>query len=171
MSVRIRLGKGGTLEAIGTLKEVKRRMRDLRPPMRVGAVALTKLIDDSFEEQRHPGGAKWQDIKRKTKKARAKRRRSKSSSTRILIDTGRLRRSWFARVKGRKVIEFGTNVPYGAPHQAGAPKRKIVARRMGPVRLVGTRWELVTTGPAGKYFTTLRRSILDYIRTGRVAWR
>ena len=184
MAVKLRLRKGGTIEAMGELRDVKRRILDLRPPMRVGAAALTRLIDDTFDQQRAPGGAKWQDIKQATKDARrspkrgrgkkrksGRRARPPNTSARILIDTGRLRRSWFARPKGRKEIEFGTNVPYAGVHQAGSTKKNIVARRMGPVRLVGTRWEFVTTGPAGRYYSTLRRVILDYIRTGRVVWR
>ena len=149
--------------------KVNSRMQvTLTPALKAMAAEIDLLIDDTFDTQSGPSGQKWKDIKDATKKRRAKRRKSKSTSARILMDTGVLRRSWFTRVRPPRTVVFGTNVPYAAPHQAGAPKANIVARRMAPVRLVGGRWQLVRSGPAGAMWNRVREQVLRYIATGKV---
>lgn len=148
--------------------KIKNRTLFLGPPLKAMAQEIATLIDDTFDQQTGPSGEAWAPLKPATKKRRARRRKSSAASARILQDTAVLRRSWFARFKPPNLVVFGTNVPYAAPHQAGSKNGSLPARRMGPVRLVGGRWQLIRSGPAGAAWNRVREQIARYIATGKV---
>ena len=150
-------------QVVARVGDMAKRMRDLTPVLRIGALDIDRLIDDSFEQQRGPGGALWAPLKRSTIKSRNRRR--KQSRPRTLQDTGRLRRSWNARATASSIV-FGTNVPYARFHQQGG--NRIPARRQAPAERIAGVWKLITRGPAGRVLERLRRSIDKYVRTGRV---
>jgi phage gpG-like protein len=88
-----------------------------------------------------------------------------SAGVTILVDTGRLRGSMFARGT-RTGLAFGTNTPYAAPHQTGG--RRLPQRAFLPVEM-GAAPRLMSTGPAGTHWTRVRDSVRRYIATGEVA--
>jgi hypothetical protein len=82
----------------------------------------------------------------------------------ILVDTGRLRSSVFARAQPNG-LQFGTNVRYAAPHQTGT--RRMPRRAFLPIDGSGP-YTLTATGPAGTHWQRARESVRRYIRTGEV---
>ena len=75
------------------------------------------LVVRNFNRQTDPYGRKW-----KPSDSRTKRR----SSSKALIDTGNLRASIRAEVKGYSVVRIGSDLVYAPVHQYGAvitPKR------------------------------------------------
>jgi phage gpG-like protein len=186
------------------------RAANMQEIMNTAAVDMLTLIDDSFREQRDPGGKPWQELEDSTKRARlydflfgrnrgkkqktlAKRsygtlkrkrtqgekaqetlRRSRKLSDKqtvkkmqymgdmkALIDTGRLRKSWWSRAHSTG-IKFGTNVSYASVHQMGG--KDIPARPMAPIEYTGGQWRFMFRGPAGAYYDQLLFVINDYIQ-------
>ena len=100
------------------------------------------------------------------------RRRSEAAASAIfnakpLIDTGRLRGSIFARGKTTG-LQFGTNVPYGPPHQVGASNGRPPQRAFLPADSTGSAFTLSATGPGGDFWRDARSRISRFIRTGEV---
>lgn len=149
----------GAREATQSLEAMAARLRDLTPVTQVIAADTAALIDDSFAQSRDPSGTAWEPLKPATV---ARRRGNKAT---ILVDTGRLRGSIFARGQ-RTGVQFGTNVPYAAPHQIGG---RLPRRAFLPVEMASpSAFQLMTAGPAGQHWDRARESVSHYIRTGEV---
>lgn len=99
----------------------------------------------------------------------------KEKGRKPLVDTARLRNSISARAH-KTGFAFGTNVVYAAAQHFGNPKNKVFGRARGPIPARpffpiasdGSRFELMTTGPAGRHWSNVRRMVATYIRTGRI---
>lgn len=90
------------------------RCKDLSSPLKAGAEAIKKLIDDSFKNGVSPiGTGPWQELKPST----IEHRRNKSKK--ILVDTSHLRANAFARAEGNSIV-FGDNMVYAGPQQFGS---------------------------------------------------
>lgn len=150
--------KSNVEEVEAELEGIESRVRDLTPALRVGAAAIDKLVDDTFQQKRDPAGRPWSPYKPSTVKKHKGRVRS------LLQNTARLRRSWTARAT-KSAIVFGTNVPYARFHQEGTKHMK--ARRMAPAEKVGGRWRLIAVGPAARVLERIRQAISRHVTGGR----
>ena len=128
--------------------------------MAAGAEEIRALIADSFGGSRAPDGEPWEPL------APATIARRRGSSSKPLLDTGRLANSITAE-PSRTALTFGTNVEYAGPHQLGTAD--IPQRRFLPVDRLGGKWMLDASGPAGKSWARVSRYIARYIATGRVS--
>lgn len=100
--------------------------------------------------------------KRKKKRKPAAR----AEKIKILQDTGVLRGGWNARGFPDSIV-FGTNVPYAGVHQRG--NSTTPARHMAPVSFMGgNNWRFIITGRAAKAFKKIRRTLVRYVKTGKV---
>lgn len=149
------------------------RMRDMSPALEVVVADTQALISDSFAAQAAPNGVAWAPRTPASLRIRVARRGSAGNT---LTDTARLRNS-VAVERGPTTLRFGTNVAYGAAHQLGAqvrvfgrgPAKTLPARQFLPVdSLGGGRFGLMTTGPAGAHWASMRAIVSEYLRTGRV---
>ena len=174
----MRITVAGLTQAQAKIQAMAARCRDMRPIMAEGAAAIVTLIDDSFRQQREPGGKPWTPLAPGTVEARLMRKKSMRSkrgtglnkrgqaavgSEKILIDTGRMRASSFA-TSGPRSIKFGTNTVYAATQQLG--RGAIPPRPFLPVTQQGGRFVLTETGPAGVAFQRIRERLRAYV-TGR----
>lgn len=82
----------------------------------------------------------------------------------ILVDTGQLSGSLFARVLGKNTIEFGANKSYITYHQTGT--KKLPRRMVAPVEYYGGRWHEIRTGPAKAFFDALEQRIGMHVEVG-----
>jgi phage gpG-like protein len=134
-----------------------RRTTDLGPAMKVGAEAVQRLIQNTFQTSKSPVGAKWDALDEKT----IAKRRKKSSTP--LVDTGKLRLSMYAR-GGARSIAFGTNTGYAGFQQFGT--RYIPARPFLPITSSG---ELTTSSPPAKtVFDRISAQVGNYIVNGKL---
>lgn len=161
-------------DARKALEAMAARAKNLRPVLEVQALAIKKLIDDSFRQSRSPDGTPWLPNAASTV--------ARKGSAKPGINTSVLRDSVDAVASGND-IRFGTNVPYAAPNQYGGTrtgnlKRKSGARAKGtafrvtqparpfmPFTIAGT---LITIGPASNVFRRLARAVGVYVTTGEI---
>lgn len=153
MTVSVR----GADEVGAKLAGVSARLRDLTPQTTVIAADVMTLVDDSFAGGRAPDGSTWAPLAESTLRQRR--------GTTTLVDTGALRSSISARAT-RTGLMFGTNIPYGRPHQTGG--RRLPQRAFLPVDISGTGWSLTERGPAGDFWRRAREAIANFVRTGEV---
>jgi len=91
------------------LDRLLRRVSDATPLMDdIGAMLVTST-QDRFERGVDPEGTAWKQSDRVTRA---------QGNAQTLVDTGRLMTS-ITHVPGNNEVEVGTNVIYGAIHQAG----------------------------------------------------
>jgi len=91
-----------------------------------------KWVDENFIKQGALlQGEKWKELAPSTLKARRTRKRKRTSSTKILIDNGDLRKSFGTRFSD-KGIYLGTEKTYAIYHESDAPRRILPQRRMLP---------------------------------------
>lgn len=168
----MRVSVTGMAEIQAQIDGLKSRLRDMSPVLDVVVADTAALIDDAFDAQSSPSGVQWAPRTAASLQIRARRR---GSPGRTLIDTGRLRSS-IAVERGPTTLRFGTNVAYGAVHQLGGNVRvfgrgspkSVPARPFLPVDGSAGRFGLMTTGPAGAHWASVRRMVAEYLRTGRV---
>lgn len=181
----MRISVSGLVETEEALRALQERLTDLTPVMEVAASDTTTLIDDSFDSESSPDGSPWAPHRAATLSIRANKRRSGASrrrsrglatGARILQDSLRLRRSITGSAFSSG-FAFGTNVPYGTPHQLGASIRvfgnekapaTIPARPFLPVTGSRGQYQLMTSGRAGEHWTRVRSMIERYILTGEI---
>jgi phage gpG-like protein len=101
-------------------------------------------------------------IKKLTRKQSAKATKY-MNTMKILIDTGRLRKSWYAKAMPWG-IRYGTKVVYAGTHQAG--RESVPARPMAPVEWKGGRWVFMTTGRVTRFLQQVREDIFRYVNKG-----
>lgn len=94
---------------------------DLRPAFRDMGEYLLRAERARFAAQRGPDGRAWAPLS-----AEYQRRKKKHPELKLVFD-GFLRDLMRYQVRGQS-LEFGTDRPYGATHQFGAPARGIPAR-------------------------------------------
>jgi len=133
-------------------------------------------MQNAFRDETGPDGQQWAPLAESTIESRAGRIKSKKTKkkikktggTKILVDSGRLKNSMFARAKGN-AIEFGSNVAYLAPHQLGTDRAgkkhnvKIPRRIIAPVVKRGGFWTLVDSGPAKAVFFKIMTDLKRFI--------
>ena len=159
----MRIEVRGLDEVQSQLSDIAARAEDLSPILEVVVQDIRTAIDDSFNEQSSPSGARWQPLAQSTLDRR------KGTSATILVDTGRLRNS-IAVSWTRKSISFGTNVAYGGAHQFGYTPRRLPARPFMPVESDGGGGSrLMTGGRASALWEQARADVDHYIRTGEIA--
>lgn len=186
--LRMSMSSKGIAEAKGKLGRVQRKLVDLRPVLKVGAIDIETLMANCFENQADPSGNEWRDLTIATKDARARRgkkamRRDEygdltekaiqireerwAAGFKILWVTGvHLKNKMFARAKNRS-IEFGSNSILLKYHQLGTKNKngseRMVARMIAPVEKRGSNWALIRRGPAQSVFTELENQLRKYI--------
>ncbi len=133
-----------------------RRSENLTPAMKVGAEAVTRLLQLGFTNSKSPTGLDWKELKKATVKKRRK------NSDKPLLDLENLRKSSVA-VHGARSITFGSNRKYAGFHQFGT--RYIPARPFLPITAQG---ELTMAGPAKTVFDRIFRSVGNYIVNGKL---
>lgn len=103
-----------------SLESMKRRSRDLLPPLHQGGILMLRSIDLNFRQSGRP--RKWKPLSKLT----LKRKVQAGFSSKPLIRTGLLKRSITFSVVGKTKLSIGTPVLYGSYHQFGTkfiPKR------------------------------------------------
>lgn len=169
----MRVTVSGLAEVQEQIDGLKARLRDMSPVLDVAVADTQALIDDAFDAQASPGGVQWAPRTAASLQIRTRRR---GDPGRTLQDTLRLRSS-IAVSRGPTTLRFGTNVAYAGLHQLGgsvrvfgrgAPKN-VPARQFLPVESQGGgRYRLMTSGPAGAHWASVRRTVAEYLRTGRI---
>lgn len=173
------------------------RLADLRPLLNVVAAEIETLIDDSFKSQASPSGQPWQALSGVTVFRRIARKRGRDGTTyqsrrvirrgaltaraakqmapggmKALIDTGRLRRSIFAKASGRSAVVFGAaKLPYARAQTWGNPANRmfggapapIPARPFLPVNADGSK---MFGGASGRFWAALPGRVRNYVVTG-----
>jgi len=149
------------------------RARDLTKPLKAGALALAKLVDDSFHFSRAPSGESWKPLKKASIKSRRRARGKKGKAlqrllqtSKPLVDTRRLRKSIFA-VGTKSTIQFGARsiANYGLYHQWGTPT--VPRRAFLPVERVKNQFVFMAVGPAAALQNKIKNLIIKYILEGR----
>lgn len=109
--------------AIGKLNDLGSKRTFTAIAKNVGK-ELVLLVDEGFEAESAPSGAKWPKLKKPSEKRRVGK---------ILQDTGGLRDSVHAEVKG-DVVTVGPTKEYAIHHQYGTNGRKEDSTRFQPVK-------------------------------------
>jgi len=147
------------------LSAAGQRMQNVSPALEVAAQELDVLIQQAFDSETSPSGAKWRPLAPSTIKRRNGRGRG------ALDLTGRLRRSFRYTVRGNQLRLYNTS-GYFDPHQRGDRKRtppRPPQRAMVPFHaLGGGTYRLMSTGPAARWAARMRAHIKRYIIRGRV---
>lgn len=84
---------------------------------------LVTLVDDGFESESTPSGAKWAPLKKPSRRRRGGK---------ILQDRGKLRSSIHYRLQGDEVL-VGTKLFYATFHQSGTSGRSAPETRNQPI--------------------------------------
>lgn len=117
--------------AIGKLLKAAKSCKSLEHAIVEGAVAAAKeterLIAEGFREQKSPYGRRW-----------PARKDPKSGSHPILDKTGKLKRSWSVKARGKGLLIRTTGVDYARYHQSGT--KRMPARRMVPEGKLPPKW-------------------------------
>ena len=120
----------GIHEAIAKLQSIANKAKNLAPVHRHIGNILQNAIEESFEREASPFGAKWKptsvrsihssyDKKTHTKKGRqTKAFQRYASGKKTLTDKGTLSSSFTVNAS-RDNVTVGTNLPYAAIHQFG----------------------------------------------------
>ena len=143
----------------GSIADMEERAKNLEPVLKGRAQTLMTMIDDSFVKGRSPAGNKWAPLAPSTVKKKRK------NSDKILVDTGVMRQSVFAKAEGRSIL-FGVSgeaTKRAAVHIFGRDVRR---RSFLPVDGKGT--PVFNQGPALKWIKRLRKRIITYIIRGKV---
>lgn len=178
-----RINCPGGLTAFQHSKDRAKRARNLRPALTAGAMAIEKLVADSFRDSVTPEGKAWLPLAESTVKRRRK------GSDKPLIDTGILKNSVYSRADSKSIV-FGTNVPYAAAQNFGASIKRVgitkTKFRGSYVRGTGkaytirippraflpwdaNRGEFMTYGAAGLVQQKIYKYIQSYLETGKVS--
>lgn len=187
--VKISMRQTGIAEAKGKIKEMRRRILDLKPVLKIGARDIETLMANRFEREEDPAGKPWAPLAESTIEARvrrgaaAKKRTKKGALTKgaekiraarratggikKLVISARLKNSLFARAYSTAIV-FGSNVVYLSYHQEGTTDKEenpvIPPRAIVPVEKRGSTWALIRRGPAGAVFDAIEKSIKDYVK-------
>lgn len=147
----MRLTAAGITKADADLRAMVDRVRNLKSAMDAGANDIRTLIDTAFRNSQDPStGKAWDSLAQSTIDKRRK------SSSKPLVDTGRLRGSVTTEATN-KTISYGTNVEYAGFHQFGTkhiPMRAFMPTAFDP------------NTPAGKTIERIRNRIRNFILTG-----
>ena len=104
--------------------EIERRLRAGKMQLMVDLEAVsTKFFLDSFRKQGWDDGAlhRWQEVKRRIPGTKAFKSARPSSRTRsILVQSGRLRRGFYTRIRRMDIIQIANSTPYAQVHNEGA---------------------------------------------------
>lgn len=165
--MRLTMRSNGIAEAQGKLSNMRARVANLHPVLKVGARRIDNMMKNCFRESTGPDGVKWAPLQKSTIDSRAtkvkdkkKKKAIRGGKAKILVDSGRLKDSMFARAK-QNAIEFGSNVGYLAPHQLGG--KEIPRRLIAPVVKRGGFWTLVDRGPAKAVFYKIQTELRKFI--------
>lgn len=105
------------------LDEIERRLRAGKPKLMVDLEAVSeRFFLASWRKQGWDDGSlqRWQEVKRRIPGTRAYNSARKSSRTRsILVQSGRLRRSFYTRIRRNDIIQIANSAPYAQPHNEG----------------------------------------------------
>lgn len=159
--LRIRVNAQGPKKA---LDEVRRRLANLEPGLRVPAEIIKREIDQAFLGSRAPDGVAWAPLAPAT----LARKRAQGFSIKPLIRRGArgLRGQIVSRATQRGIrVGIGPLTPYGVFHQYGTVR--IPARPFLPVRGTPSAPVLMTAGPMARALTEIRKAIVKYLLTGR----
>ena len=193
----------GLTEVGSSLRARVARMKNLEPAMRVIAAAVDQLVDDSFRNQASPSGTPWAPLSGVTVYRRIARKKSGDRITyqmrrvmtkrgkltkraqgllapgamQRLTDTGRLRRSLFARGEAKAVAFGASKVAYARAQHFGNPDNRmfggaaapIPARPFLPVERAGSKLVLMRSGAAGRLWREARAILAAYIVRGKAA--
>lgn len=118
--------------------EIERRLRAGKMQLMIDLEAVsTKFFLDSFRKQGWDDGAlhRWQEVKRRIPGTRAFKSARPSSRTRsILVQSGRLRRGFYTRIRRMDIVQIANSTPYAQPHNegtrnAGRGRRTVIPQR------------------------------------------
>lgn len=139
------------------MSAMMKRTQDMTPAMKVGAEAIARLMQKTFDNSASPTGVKWKPLSDKTI---AKRRKGSSTP---LVDSNKLREATVAR-GGARTIYFSSNRAYAGFQQFGT--RYIPARPFMPITRSG---ELTDdAGPAKVVFDRIAAQVGSFIVNGRI---
>ena len=91
--------------------KLNQKIDDIKEPLEKSGLLMIKSINDNFESQGRPSG--WQPLSPMTLALR------KHGGSRILQDTGTLKRSITYNVVGKDRVKIGTNLQYASKLQFG----------------------------------------------------
>jgi phage gpG-like protein len=159
MPARIDISVAGDVQVSRNILRVGDRAGDMSPAFDQIADDIMEIEEEQFDSQGARGGAAWAPLKEST----SARKRRLGLDPRILHATLDLRNSLTRRGDANQnlIIEpeymvFGSDLPYIAPHQTGAPAVPLPVRR--PINFT----EQDRRG--------LVRTLQNFIMTGRVSF-
>lgn len=120
----------GFSDAVDQVRAIADRLANMTPIMRIVAIDVKALVDRSFQTGAAPDGTAWAPHSQTTIDRRRVGRGS--GAARLLLDTGRLRRSITA-VASRTGVVFGTNLVYAPAQQFGNPSNKMFGKAPAPI--------------------------------------
>lgn len=109
----------------------KAKAANLSPIMEEVAEELRLMVDDAFEEEASPNGKAWKPLSDATLNIRRTRKTGKTTSNKILKDSGTLRRSVVANA-GKRSASVGVGGPaskYAHIQQMGNPNNRLNGKR------------------------------------------
>ncbi|MEQ8959774.1 MAG: phage virion morphogenesis protein [Coleofasciculus sp. C2-GNP5-27] len=123
------------------MKELAKRLGDLSPAFDEIGQELQVIVDDAFEEQKDPDGKPWKPLSKTTLNMRLTREENPITSTRLLSDSGRLRRSIRSTFRKRSATVgiTGEASVRGAVQQFGNPKNRLLNKPGFPLAPIPAR--------------------------------
>ncbi len=184
----------GASELAAKLRDQAKRAKAPTPALRVGAVELESLVQNSFGNQSSPAGEPWPPLAPSTiykramargggrRKARASKRKLKAyqvgvdfrfnkkalrnlSGMKILQDTARGKNATSVTASGAR-IQFRNNTLYMGAHLAPKPGSRLPKRQWAPFVWTGGRFEFDNRGAGGQWMMTTRGRVARYIVRG-----
>lgn len=149
----------GTFPKLGVaIREMRQRLENLDPILKVRAALLSTLIDDSFRKSRSPLGEVWAPLADSTVDKRRK------GSSKPLVDTAQLRQATNARVRDKSIV-FGTSgapAKYGVFHVTGT--KNMPRRSYLPLDAEGN--PDFSSGSAAAWLEKTRNDVVGFVLHG-----
>lgn len=130
------MSAGVDVQTVGLepLQALLRRMQEnagnLRPALAEIGIEFAERVRGQFSQGKSPYGERWAALSTVTQK----RNNGRRAGGQPLMDTGRLRSSIGASVKGGDAVSIGTNLIYAGLHQNGARQGQFGrTRRNSPI--------------------------------------
>lgn len=149
----------GTFPKAGiAIREMRERLENIEPILKLRAALLSTVIDDSFSKSVSPLGEVWAPLADSTVDKRRK------GSSKPLVDTAQLRQATNARTRDKSIV-FGTSgapAKYGVFHVTGT--KNMARRSYLPLDKEGT--PDFSSGPAAAWLEKTRNAVIGFILHG-----
>lgn len=143
-----------------TLRGIRERAGDLRPPLTAWADAVEALVTATATQERTPEGTRW--ARRKPTRigvsaTRGRPRRGTATGRPVGQLTGAMVRSIQAAMLGDSAVDLRVSAPYAIFFAGGSRKRHMRGRKIMPSRI---------RGPIGEAYAAFVDSLAGHVLTG-----